>query len=232
MPLGYICGYPITKGRGEIYTGSIFSKSEATYTLQGKAIEKVHERWGSDVSIDEMAVCKNKYSPFVTKKEVCPETGQVSINVTRMYGCHCHSDLRKKVIEKYGERRGWEPFGQWSLSKAKGMARKLTEQCLQATKQRTIEQRDEQDEAEEKWYKQIGIKGSCVWKLKHKYDNIAEELSKEKDSQSSSNISTTTSKVEKVEKPAKKRKSIPSVWQETTFSKSRAVSSRHFHVSM
>jgi hypothetical protein len=44
-----------------------------------------------------------------------------------MYGCALHSSLREDVIKKYGTRKGWENFGQWSIKKAQNIARKLTE---------------------------------------------------------------------------------------------------------
>jgi hypothetical protein len=47
--------------------------------------------------------------------------------VERMFGCRCHLNLRKAVIEQHGCRSGWEPFGQWSLRKAQGKSRLETE---------------------------------------------------------------------------------------------------------
>ena len=74
-------------------------------------------------------VCKKKYRPFEFKMKRKEEGGgnSVEITVVRMYGCCSHSNLRKKVIERHGERDGWEPFGQWSLRKAKDAAKKETQ---------------------------------------------------------------------------------------------------------
>lgn len=150
-------------------------KSAASWTLHGKAIQKVNDRWGV---CDETAVCKNKYTPFVTTKHIDPSTGRVSVSVTRTYGCHLHSDLRKNVIEKYGERRGWEPFGQWSLSKAKLIAKKtLTANNNVCQKVMESNESSENDNNRCCYVRPIGAKGTCVWKVKHKYDNIMEELS-------------------------------------------------------
>jgi len=160
VPLGFVCGYPMKNGRGEMYTGDMFIKSAASTTLHGKAIQQVNERW--NLSDHDNNVCKNKYTPFVTTKHVDPITKRVSLTVTRTYGCHFHSELRKQVISKYGERRGWEPFGQFSKMKAERAVKKLT--------------LTNKDKTETVYSRPIGSHGSCVWKLKHKYDDIMEEL--------------------------------------------------------
>merc|ERR1712070_478677 len=48
------------------------------------------------------------------------------VHVERRYGCMIHTKLRRAMIEKHGERNGWEPFGQWSMKKALEMAKKET----------------------------------------------------------------------------------------------------------
>jgi hypothetical protein len=111
----------------------MFLRSAAPDTLQGRAIQAVNTRWGEDYlqragreSIG-LPVCKKKYAPFcfpITNSE--EKTGEKEIQVERMYGCKIHQELRKAVIEKHGERDGWEPFGQWSLQKAKELARQET----------------------------------------------------------------------------------------------------------
>jgi len=177
-------------GRGEMYTGDVFIKSAAMDTLHGKAIQSVNERW--KVSDLDHNVCKNKYTPFVTTKHTDPITGRVSLTVTRTYGCHCHSDLRKKVIEKYGERRGWEPFGQWSLLKAKRLAKKLTEQ-YNNNLDNTRDETNNNEDPNRCYIRPIGANGSCVWKVKSKYDDIMEELSEQKQQMlSTTNLNTTT----------------------------------------
>lgn len=137
VPLGFVCGYPVGSG-GELYGGSMFAKSAATDTLQGRAIHAVNERWGSDFrrwngrETIGIPVCKKKYAPFDFKvRRVVPgpngERERVVVTVERMFGCHCHSLQRREVIERHGVRKGWEPFGQWSMGKAKALAKRETE---------------------------------------------------------------------------------------------------------
>lgn len=174
----------------------MFIRSAAADTLQGHAIQNVNKRWGTDILSRDgretigIAVCKKKYSPFTIKKEVV--NGRIQINIQRMYGCHLHSDIRKNIIEQFGVRRGWEPFGQWSLSKAEAMAKKICCKLNDGNR----EERDDLGGLKDKFnYRQICMKGSCVWKLKAKYDDIMEELLNEKDS------------IDKIpNKPSKKRK--------------------------
>jgi len=114
----------------------MFIRSAASDTLQGKAIQSVNEKWGvedarhqgwrSGLETIGIAVCKKKYAPFsfsVTYEENGKGERKKKIVVNRMYGCHCHSQIRKARIEKYGERKGWEPFGQWSLHKVRKLAK-------------------------------------------------------------------------------------------------------------
>lgn len=135
VPLGFVCGHPVGYG-GELYGGSMFIRSAASDTLQGKAIQSVNEKWGVEDSRHQgwrsgletigIAVCKKKYAPFsfsVSYVENSNGERKKKITVKRMYGCHCHSDIRKAKIEKYGERKGWEPFGQWSLRKVRKLAK-------------------------------------------------------------------------------------------------------------
>lgn len=129
----------------------MFSRSLATDTLQGKAIQSVNERWGHDV-FDRAGreslginVCKKKYTPFyfpvlkrVQNDAASTENGggggaaggsgtwKSKVQVERRYGCRIHTNLRRQVIEQHGERDGWEPFGQWSMKKALEMAKKET----------------------------------------------------------------------------------------------------------
>ena len=75
VPLGFVCGYPVGIG-GELYGGSMFIKSAASYTDQGKAIQSINEKWGDESSGGTrrpwvgretigIQVCKKKYSPFL-----------------------------------------------------------------------------------------------------------------------------------------------------------------------
>lgn len=113
----------------------MFHPSAATDTLQGRAIQRINEIWGEDKHRGwsnykniGIPVCKKKYRPFEFKmKRKEGGGGGMEITVVRMYGCCSHSNLRKKVIERHGERDGWEQFGQWSLRKAKDAAKKETQ---------------------------------------------------------------------------------------------------------
>jgi len=75
-----------------------------------------------------------------------------------MFGCHCHSHLRKKIIEIHGEREGWDPFGQWSIGKARQSAIASLKEGIAPPK--------------------ISLcnNGMCTWKKKGKLDDIANEL--------------------------------------------------------
>lgn len=143
VPLGFVCGYPLP-GNGELYGGSMFSRSAAMDTLQGKAIHSINTRWGNpnaDLSSSSSSalttaiacsrapgretigipVCKKKYKPFDFR--VTKQNGVFQVQVERLYGCKCHHPQRKQVIELHGERQGWQPFGAWSLRKAQHQAR-------------------------------------------------------------------------------------------------------------
>ena len=164
----------------------MFMKSAAADTLQGRAIQNVNEQWGDDFrkwngreSIG-IPVCKKKYAPFMIVKKMNDKNGKVVISVQRMYGCHVHSHLRKKVIEQHGERKGWEPFGQWSISKAKLMARRAMESINKILNVNESKNEDRDDNLISKaHWKQICHNGSCAWKMKGKFDDISDELSQE-----------------------------------------------------
>lgn len=197
---------------GELYGGSMFLPSAATDTLQGQAINKVNEVWGEDKHRGwdnykslGMPVCKKKYKPFnFTLKRKNP-MGGIDIKVVRMYGCACHSSLRKEIIEKHGERNGWEPFGQWSLGKAKAAARRevmklnaqLGNSCsnLSAassssgyTSSSSSEEEEQppsictliDDTKKQQPYQQLCANGTCNWKMKGKCDDISEEIEEER----------------------------------------------------
>jgi len=155
VPLGFVCGHPVGVG-GELYGGSMFIKSAANDTFQGKAIQSTNQKWGEQKRTWNgretigIQVCKKKYTPFlfnvetVEDDEIDADSGnsvaardtiataengrrrKKVVKVIRMYGCPHHSNLRKEKIECYGVRSGWEPFGQWSLRKAQQMARRET----------------------------------------------------------------------------------------------------------
>jgi len=142
-------GYPVGTG-GELYGGSMFIKSAASDTNQGKAIQSINEKWGETGSNGRpwggretigIQVCKKKYTPFlftidnsddendaknINATSLCSARKKTVVKVVRMFGCPHHSDLRREKIERHGVRKGWEPFGQWSLRKAQQLARKAT----------------------------------------------------------------------------------------------------------
>jgi hypothetical protein len=200
VPLGFVCGYPLS-GRtgGELYGGSMFARSAAMDTSQGKAIQAVNELWGDHDKANWSAgresigipVCKKKYRPFLFRLEtgttvglasgVCEPTSetenadansttpfaaaaaataasdsgkksaasnQVRVVVERMYGCKCHHEQRKRMIEQHGLRKGWEPFGQWSMRKAQEMA-KREEKRIQEERINNLDQDGEESDLEE-----------------------------------------------------------------------------------
>jgi len=168
VPLGFICGHPVPSG--EQYGGSMFAKSAANDTLQGRAIHGINEKWGEGKwngrETIGIPVCKKKYAPFAFKKK------DGKIVVERMFGCFVHSDLRKEKIEAHGVRDGWEPFGQWSMQKAKELARKETEKASTTTKV----EKDAAVVSSDDELRSICSNGKCAWKMKAKYDNIRREI--------------------------------------------------------
>lgn len=160
----------------------MFMKSAANDTLQGKAIQSINVRWGEDSrnwsgrETIGIPVCKKKYAPFSFKVER-DEKGRAKVTVERMFGCHCHSNIRKKLIQKHGCRTGWEPFGQWSLKKAEEKAKRQTE-LINAEEGLTS---DEGWSSEEEVAKASSIcnNGSCAWKSRQKFDDVKKELTGE-----------------------------------------------------
>lgn len=186
VPLGFVCGYPVGAG-GELYGGEMFIKSAANDTLQGKAIRQVHDKWahsdGKDGNTSHhkngahigIPVCKKKYTPFHVVKD---PTKTSKHRIERLFGCHCHHAIRKRIIEAHGERKGWEPFGQWSIDKAR-------QQAIAAIKDGTVDISESSDSSNSKnskkadngkWMKALCNNGVCAWKKRGKLDDIANEL--------------------------------------------------------
>lgn len=183
VPLGFVCGYPLAGG--ELYGGSMFIKSAANDTLQGKAIHSINERWGKDKTFKNWSgtetigipVCKKKYAPFDFRKRVMKD-GRVHIEAVRNYGCALHSHLRQATIKKYGTRKGWEDFGQWSLKKAQKMARESSDRLNASMSEASGESDSSSDSDVDYSFSLKGLcnNGRCVWKMKHKYDDVFEEI--------------------------------------------------------
>jgi len=177
----------------------MFHPSAATDTLQGRAIHAINEKWGlhnqpsSDSSSScsrnrwigretiGIPVCKKKYAPFDFRKKTLKD-GRVHVQIVRIYGCTCHSHLREGIIKRSGERKGWEPFGQWSMKKAQLLSNKLQEQ-LNSSVDRDSEgdngpstSLDPRDETSLVAWKRLCRNGNCTWKMKHKYDDVVEEI--------------------------------------------------------
>jgi hypothetical protein len=187
--------------QGELYGGSIFHPSAATDTLQGRAIQNINELWGedahrgwSDYKNIGIPVCKKKYRPFEFQIKQKNKFGEVVISVVRMYGCSCHSNIRKKLILQHGERNGWEPFGQWSLSKAKAAAKKETQRLnaeLNRLSDTSISVYDSTSEEEntplcivgdakqQQPWQTLCSNGTCNWKIRGKFDDICSEIERE-----------------------------------------------------
>lgn len=197
VPLGFICGYPLAAG-GELYGGSMFIASAANDTLQGRAIHAINEKWGTNFQnwtgreTIGIPVCKKKYAPFDFRKRTDSD-GKIRVEVVRMYGCACHSHLRESVIQRHGERKGWEPFGQWSMKKAQALAKKTAEKLNTVYSGDEKEQEDacpmtetltsssscslssDSHDLHLAW-KRLCHNGKCAWKLKHKYDDVVSEI--------------------------------------------------------
>jgi hypothetical protein len=177
VPLGFVCGYPVGIG-GEMYGGSMFARSVSTET-QSMAIQSVNERWGEGLWCGRetigVAVCKKKYAPF-SFSIVDGPAGKV-VKVERMFGCRCHTDTRREKIELNGERAGWEPFGQWSMRKAKELARRETERMNGGT---TSDDDASTPPVEiissDEELRSICHNGKCTWKMRAKYDDVHREL--------------------------------------------------------
>lgn len=191
VPLGYVCGYPLGRSGGELYGGSMFCKSAANEMPQGLAIHKINKRWAVNSVNDGkygynktfqnwegrenigIPVCKKKYAPFdFHRKEV---DGHVGIEVVRMYGCRIHSGIRQNIIAQHGPRKGWEPFGQWSMKKAKKISRKFAMAEMDENSGSSSSSSVSSDD-EKPTLKQLCNNGQCAWKMKHKYDDVVEEL--------------------------------------------------------
>jgi hypothetical protein len=168
-----------------MYGGSMFIKSAATDTCQGRAIQAINEKWGEGRWCGRetigIQVCKKKYSPFNFTVETTdgPE-GRKVVKVERMFGCPHHHAIRKEKIEKYGERQGWEPFGQWSLRKAQELARRETNK-MNGVGEAMTASTDEESSAvsavsSDEEIKTMCHNGKCAWKLKEKYDNVYREI--------------------------------------------------------
>lgn len=194
----------------------MFIRSAANDTLQGRAIQAVNEKWGKDFrkwagrETIGIPVCKKKYTPFSFSiaRPSLPSSGsnesvegsdseedssksRLQVEVKRMYGCKCHSDIRKAVIEQHGVRKGWEPFGQWSMKKAQELARRESERLNQARLGKSPPESEgsgtdsstsieEWTSDEERAFNNLPTSmcnnGSCTWKVRAKYDNIFKEI--------------------------------------------------------
>jgi len=161
----------------------MFTRSASTDT-QSRAIQSINEKWGEGQWCGRetigVAVCKKKYAPF-SFSVVDGPAGKV-VEVERMFGCRCHSDLRREKIEMHGERTGWEPFGQWSMRKARELARRETERLnrggapLSNTKLQDEASAPPEVVSSDEEVRSICHNGKCAWKRREKYDNIHREL--------------------------------------------------------
>lgn len=156
---------------------------------------KVSGRKGSNDVYIGIPVCKKKYTPFTVKGRKVIErspSGKVSVHVTveRMYGCSCHSQARRQMILKHGERQGWEPFGQWSIAKAKTAAIKHVKlemkkkgnsstlgkpERVKYTENACANGLCDVEQSRTK-YDSVCRNGECLWKSKDDYDDIDDEI--------------------------------------------------------
>uniref|UniRef100_A0A6U9VVC3 Uncharacterized protein n=1 Tax=Pseudo-nitzschia australis TaxID=44445 RepID=A0A6U9VVC3_9STRA len=198
----------------------MFIKSAASDTNQGKAIQSINEKWGETGSSGRpwggretigIQVCKKKYSPFLFTIENPNDdendtkninaTGSSSghktkvVKVVRMFGCPHHSDIRKEKIERHGVRKGWEPFGRWSLRKARQLARnasiRLNSDCDDGGRKVATLPDDGSNTGSNpigsssrrknngltiEEIKTVCHNGKCLWKKRDKYDNVYNEI--------------------------------------------------------
>lgn len=164
----------------------MFIKSAASDTLQGRAIHAVNTRFGEGKWCGRetigIPVCKKKYSPF-NFRIVRDENGTAKVTVERMFGCKCHSELRRGKIEQHGVRSGWEPFGQWSLRKAQEKAKRETERLngMESDDGETSDQAWSSDDENKAFT--MCHNGNCTWKVKEKFDNVSLELRDDSESE-------------------------------------------------
>jgi hypothetical protein len=160
----------------------MFIKSAANDTHQGKAIQAINEKWGEGRWCGRetigIQVCKKKYAPFNFAVEPNDVDGRKIVNVARMFGCPHHSAIRKERIEKFGERQGWEPFGQWSLRKAQELAKRETNKLngLGLHAVTSDEECSAASATSDEEIKTMCHNGNCTWKMREKYDNVCHEI--------------------------------------------------------
>lgn len=169
----------------------MFIASAANDTLQGRAIHKINELWGADFrswngrETIGIPVCKKKYAPF-NFRMVTEENGLKKVKVVRMYGCVCHSHLRQNIIRKEGPRKGWEPFGQWSMKKAVGIAKRFAQKinqerqdenaCIICSSSSDEEREPSSPPSTTMALKNLCQNGQCAWKVRDKFDDINAEI--------------------------------------------------------
>jgi len=164
----------------------MFARSAAPDAPQGKAIHAINTKWGDDDVLKRAGresigfpVCKKKYAPFcfpVSKDS----RGRYKVGVERRYGCVMHHKQRLAVIRKHGERKGWEPFGQWSLQKARDLAKAEASRLNEEGKSSAPSTESDDDSSEEGNgivnLSSLCKNGGCSWKLKSAYDDVFFEI--------------------------------------------------------
>jgi hypothetical protein len=177
----------------------MFARSAAADTQQGRATQRVNEQWGSD-SLRRapgreslaIAVCKKKYAPFLFPATGNEGTGTTTVEVQRRLGCRLHHPHRLAVVAKHGLRSGWEPFGQWSRTKAQHLARRETRKrnraaggentttplttedevsSLSSSEQQTTAVCSRVDNS-----RSLCWNGNCLWKHPSRFDDVEEEI--------------------------------------------------------
>lgn len=185
----------------------MFHPSAANDTLQGRAIQRINNLWGSQHRVHRtglgddgksicLPVCKKKYRPFEFHLKRNRNNGRVDIKVERLYGCRSHSSARKALIEKHGERKGWEPFGQWSLGKAKSAAKRAASSLnvenngslssdtigydSSSSSDAMISCGRKDTERQQQSWQTLCHDGMCNWKVRGKLDDIISEIEEER----------------------------------------------------
>mmetsp|Transcript_6509 Transcript_6509/g.7527 ORF Transcript_6509/g.7527 Transcript_6509/m.7527 type:complete len:215 (+) Transcript_6509:372-1016(+) len=199
------------------------NQGKAIQSVNEKWGEQTSRTWNGRETIG-VQVCKKKYTPFLFSVETTDDdendaesgnaankttsttSGTVNdirerkkiVKVVRVFGCPHHSNLRKEKIECYDVRKGWEPFGQWSLRKAQQLAKRETNRLN--NKKKTEKNGDDCSSSEDnkqaarsstsrsggnntvkinsdnEEVKTICHNGKCIWKMKEKFDNVCHEI--------------------------------------------------------
>ena len=103
VPWGFVCGYPIKSGSGDLYGGGLYmDSSAATLTPQGKAIKQASLDFGDGKTLP-FPPCKRGYIPIVRDGDDDDKP------VKFLVACSFHEKARRKrLAREKGKLRGGE----------------------------------------------------------------------------------------------------------------------------